>query len=325
MKSISSAIALLVAPALLLPTAATAQTLETWDQALLGPEITAKIKGNGETRIQVKTPVAVQGIDISGQGEILIEGESITLGAGCDGGFNSLIVHSGEVTINSNLISTQNKRIALGKGAQSLTLNGDIETGDQTTQIGNLGNGVLTINGNRSGGNSLYIRDGTVVVNGILSGRGGGNTVVRDNGVLVSSRDKGPTFQPGSFGLVLLDTGVFRLAAANQIASFVNFAGGKLEMNGFSNDTPVIGNVRVTGNSVIDFSNAEGESLAIADVSGNTEWKPEATLQIVGFSQGDSLRFGNNGTSLTKEQLAMIKFDGKPAQIDADGYVTPTP
>jgi hypothetical protein len=313
---------------LLLSSLAPSQTVETWDQGLFGPETTAKIiNAKGQKRIEVKSPVTVQGIEVNGLGEIALDGKPITLGAGCNGTFNSILVNSGDVTIHNKLINTQNKRITLGEKAQSLTLKGDIDTGGQTTQIGNLGTGVLTIYGDRTGGNSLYIRDGKVNAFGILSsrGEGKGNTVVRENGVLISSRQNGPTIESGSFGLVLLETGVFRLAAPNQIASFLNFAGGRLEMGGFTNDKPLVGNVRVTADSVIDFSNPAAESLAIADVSGNTEWKAGATLNIVGFSQGDTLRFGENGGALTKDQLSAIKFDGKPAKIDADGYLTPAP
>jgi len=76
---------------------------------------------------------------------------------------------------------------------------------------------------------------------------------------------------------------------------------------------------------VIDFSNPAAESLAIADVSKNTNWKPGAILQIVGFATGDSLRFGKDAQALTEAQLAAIRFDGKPAKIDAQGYLTPSP
>lgn len=288
----------------------------------------ARINANGEMRIQVKSPVIVQGVEINGKGEITLEGESITL-VGNKEAFNSILVNSGDVTIKNTLINTQNKRITLNENGRSLTLNGNIETGDQTTQIGNQGDGVLTLNGDRSGGNMLIIRDGKVIVTGILSNTGGGGTQVRDNGVVVSSREQGPTIQQGSYGLALLETGVFRLAADNQIAGYVNFAGGKLDLAGFSNSKPdskpLVASISVTANSVIDFSNPKPESLAIADVSEKTNWKDGATLQIVGFSQGDSLRFGDNGNALTKAQLDAIKFDGKPAQIDSDGYVTPSP
>lgn len=262
---------------------------------------------------------------MNGLGGVELSGESITLGAGWDGGLNSILVNGGEVTINNSLINTQNKRITLGEKAKSLTLNGNIETGNQTTQIGNLGTGTLTLNGDRSGGNALLIRDGTVTANGILSNTGGGVTQVLDKGVLVSSRKQGPSIQAGSFGLALRENGVFRLAAPNQIASFINFAGGKLDLAGFSNGKPVIGNISVTANSVIDFSNPKGESLAIADVSKNTNWKAGAILQIVGFAKGDSFRFGENASGLTETQLAAINFDGKPAKIDAQGYLTPSP
>jgi len=185
---------------------------------------------------------------MNGQGGVELIGESITLGAGWEGGLNSILVNGGEVTINNSLINTQNKRITLNQGGKSLTLNGNIETGNQTMQVGNLGDGILTLNGDRSGGNALIIRDGPVTANGILSNTGGGVTQVLDKGVLISSRKNGPSIQPGSHGLALREKGLFRLGAANQIASFVNFAGGKLEMNGFSNDTPVIGNAALSAN-----------------------------------------------------------------------------
>jgi hypothetical protein len=297
---------------------------ENWSDGTPNVELFAVIDATKSTDIQVKSPTVVQGIEISGDGGVKLDGQAITLGSGFKDTFDSITVKSGDVVINNNLINTDNKRIKLGQNGNSLTLNGDIETGDQTTQIGNLGKGELSFNGNRLGGNSLIIRDGTVTARGILSNTGGGNTQVRNNGLLISCREDGPSIQPGSFGLVLFETGVFRLGTANQIASFVNFAGGKLDMGGYSNDQPVIGNIRVSQDSVIDFSNAKGESLAIADVSGNTEWQAGAKLKIMGFSDGDTLRFGENGTALSKEQLAAIEFDGKAAQIDSDGFVSPS-
>jgi hypothetical protein len=37
----------------------------------------------------------------------------------------------------------------------------------------------------------------------------------------------------------------------------------------------------------------------------------------------DKLRFGSDANGLSAAQLSQISFDGQPAQIDADGYVTP--
>jgi hypothetical protein len=296
-----------------------------WNNGLPGPDKMAKIPAKNGTQIQVKSPATVQAIEFNGQGRVELSGESITLGNGGGGSMNSILVAGGEVTINNALINTQNKRITLDEKAQSLTLKGNIETGGQPMLIGNLGQGALSIYGDRSGGNALIIRDGTVTAFGILSNTGGGVTQVIEKGVLVSSRKQGPTIQQGSSGLALREKGVFRLGAPNQIASFLNFAGGKLEMGGFSNDKPVIGNAALNANSVIDFSNPAAESLTIADVSKNTNWKAGATLQIVGFTQGDSLRFGESANGLTQAQLAAIKFDGKPAKIDTNGYVTPSP
>lgn len=333
----SNAIASLLISSLILPATAQAQTLwkgesggewsvaDNWDSGVPGPDKMARITTKQSTQIEVKSPAVVQGIEVNGKSEMVLDGESITLGNGCGGTFNSILVNGGDVIINNKLINTQNKRITLNQTGHSLTLNGNIETGNQTTQIGNLGDGVLTLNGDRSGGNSLVIRDGIVVANGILSNTGGGGTQVMEGGVLIAARKVGLSIQAGSFGLAIREKGIFRLGAANQIGSFLNFAGGKLDMGGFSNEMPVIGNAAVSANSVIDFSHAEAESLAIADVSKNTNWKPGATLQIVGFSRGDSLRFGDNAQGLTEAQLAAIKFDDKPAQIDKDGYVTPKP
>lgn len=298
---------------------------DNWDRGLPGPENLARINSKQGIRIQVKNPVVVQSIEINSKAEILIDGESITIGVGKNENFNSILVNSGDVTINNKLINSQNKRIALNEEGNSLTLNGNIETGDNTTQIGNLGQGTLTLNGDRSGGNMLIIRDGTVITTGILSNQGGGGTQILDKGVLVSKRGNGPSIELGSFGLELKQTGIFRLAAPNQIAGHLLFSGGKLEMGGFSNNEPTVGNATLLADSVIDFSNAAAESLTFANVSQNPNWKPGATLQIVGFTKGDELRFGENASGLTEEQLAAIKFDGKPAQIDGDGHVTPAP
>ncbi len=322
---------------MLLPVLAQAQTLwigpsggewtaaENWNAGLPGPDKTARIIAKEATQIQIQSLATVQGIEISDEGGVKLHGESITLGTGCEGTFNSILVNGGDVTIHNKLINTENKRITLGDKAKSLTLHGKIETGNQTTQIGNLGQGQLALHGDRSGGNALIIRDGPVAATGILSNTGGGVTQVMENGVLISSRLAGPSIQSGSFGLALKEKGVFRLAAANQIASFVNFAGGKLEMNGFSNDTPGVGNAALNADSVIDFSNPEAESLSFADVSKSTNWTAGATLRIIGFTKGDSLRFGENAKGLTAAQLAAIQFDGKPAKVDADGYVAPAP
>ncbi len=296
-----------------------------WGKGLPGPERLANIIANKDTQIQLKSPAVAQGIEKNGEGVVELGGESITLGAGIDDTLDTILVNSGDLAINNKIINTQNKRLTLNKNGKSLTLNGSIETGSATTQIGNLGKGVLTINGDRSGGNALVIRDGTVIATGILSPTRGGVTQVLDNGILVSSRKQGPSVQAGSSGLALITKGVFQLAAANQISSFLNFAGGKLDMGGFSNDNPVVAKITLNADSVIDFSNPKSETLAVADVSKNTDWKAGATLKIVGFTQGDSLRFGKNAKGLNEAQLGAIKFDGKSATINADGYVIPLP
>jgi hypothetical protein len=322
---------------LLLPGFAAAQTLWTgpndgkwsdtdnWEQGL--PDLTkgANISPSEPLQIQVGSPAQVQGIQKGGVADLVLSGSAITLGSGYDGTFNSVLVNGGNLTINNNLVSTQNKRITLNEGGKSLTLNGDLETSDQTTQIGNLGTGTLAFNGNRSGGNSLVISEGEVVARGILSNRGGGNTQVRKGAVVVSSRDDGPTIESGSKGLVLTPEGVFRFAAPDQIAGFLNLSGGTLDLAGFSNDEVLIANLTLTDDSVIDFSNSANEALVVGDLSENTNWKQGATLRIVGFSAGDSLQFGDSAEALTKDQLAAIKFDGKAAQIDSEGNVTPVP
>lgn len=145
MKLKSNAIASLLASSLILPVATQAQTLwtgpsgsewtaaENWDSGLPGPDKMARITAKEATQIQVKSPAVVQGIEINGKGELTLDGESITLGNGCDGTFNSILVNGGDVIINNKLINTQNKRITLNQTGKSLTLNGNIETGNQTT------------------------------------------------------------------------------------------------------------------------------------------------------------------------------------------------
>ena len=306
---------------------------ENWNKGLPGVDKVAKITAQEKTQIQIKSPVLVQGIEINGRGGVELNGESITMGAGWDGGQNTILVNEGAVTINNalkvidgkSLINAQNKRIKLGHKAESLTLKGNIGTDNQTIEIINSGSGLLALHGDRSGGNALVILGGMVTADGILSGTGGGVTKVLEKGVLCSSRKQGPSIQSGSHGLALMKNGTFRLAAPNQIASYVNFAGGKLELAGFANNSPAVGNATLTANSVIDFSNAGAESLAFADLSKNTNWKTGATLQVIGFTEGDTLRFGENAKGLTEAQLAAIQFDGKPARIDAEGYVTPAP
>ena len=297
--------------------------IENWTQGIPGKSKSAEIAATHEIRVRVRNQASVQGIRKSGVGTAFITGETINLGDGFNGSFESILVISGNLTIDNDLVNTSNKRITLGENGTSLTLNGNLDTGGQTTQVGNLGSGKLTLYGNRSGTNALYIRDGEVVTHGILSNTNGGNTQVLENGVVVSSRTDGPSIEPGSAGLDLLKTGTFRFSEPNQINGFVKFSGGTLDLGGFSNSKYIIGNITLSEDSVIDFSNVKPEYLFIADVSKNTNWTKGAKLRIIGFSKGDKLRFGINSKALSADQLSAINFDGLPAQINDQGYVTP--
>ncbi len=298
-------------------------TAKNWSQGLPGISKSVDIVAPQEIRIRVNSQVSVQGIRKKGPATATLTGNTITIGNGYNGSFNSIFVESGDFTIDNDLVNTSNKRITLGENANSLTLNGNLDTGGQTTQIGNLGRGKITLNGNRSGANALYIRDGEVVARGILSNTNGGNTQVLENGIIISASADGPSIEPGSMGLILLDTGTYRFAEPNQINGFVQFSGGTLDLAGFSNTKYMIGNVTVTQDSVLNFSNVKPESLFIADVSKNTTWTKGAKLSIMGFTKGDKLRFGNNAKALNDAQLRAINFDGAPARIDGEGYVTP--
>jgi hypothetical protein len=294
-----------------------------WSAGAPGPDNSVIFSEMGMSTIEIREPGTVQGILKGGLGTVTLSGAPLTLGDGYNKSFNSILVNAGSMEIQNDLVNSANKRITLHAAGEALTLTGNLDTGGQTTQIGNLGSGRLTFAGDRSGGNSLLIVDGEVRVTGVLSNNGGGNTQALNKGTIVSARDAGPTIERGSRGLALRPEGTFRFAADNQIAGYTNLNGGTLDLNGFTNAGLTIGNLSLTADSTIDFSDPAAETLAIGDVSRNSEWKAGAKLQILGFSDGDSLRFGDHAEALTATQLGAIQFDGKPAQIDRQGFVTP--
>ena len=305
-------------------------TSGNWSSGLPSLSLSATIGLNSSPTITVSTAGEVQGIQKGGTGSLTITGSSLTLGGGHIGTFNSILVNTGSLTINSALINTQNKRITLNTTGTALTLNGNLDTGGVTTQIGNLNTGgTLTFNGNRSGGNSLILRDGLINTTGILANLGGGNARLISSGTVVSSRTGGPAIEGGSAGLVLESSGTFKLGANNQIAGLLDLSGGTLDLDTFSNSaTSGMAIQRLEMNvasavSTLKFDSVVGSSLSFAEVAST--WATNASLVVTGFGAGDSLRFGTNASSLTLAQLNQITINGVSAQIDQSGFVTPIP
>ena len=304
-------------------------TSGNWSTGLPDINTSAVLSLNSSPTISVNTASSVQGLQKDGSGNLTINGSDLTLGGGYLGSFNAILVNTGSVTVNANLVNTQNRRITLNSNGTSLTLNGTLNTSGVTTQIGNLGLGTLTFAGNRTGGNSLYLRDGTITTTGILANVGGGNARVLLNGTVVSSRSGGPAIEGGSAGLVLESTGTFRLGANNQIRGLLDLSGGTLDLGAFSNSTTsgvAIQKLEMnlaSAVSTINFSSVVGSSLSFDSVSST--WATNASLVVTGFGAGDSLRFGTNASSLTLAQLNQITINGVSAQIDQSGFVTPIP
>jgi hypothetical protein len=299
-------------------------TSGNWDNNVPTLTTGANFSNNSALTVNVSSASDVQGIQKGGTGSLLIQGSDLTLGNGYTDSFNSILVNAADVTIDNNLINTQNKRITLNSTGNSLTLNGNINTGGVTTQIGNLGSGTLTFNGDRTGGNTLILREGVINTTGILSNSGGGSTTVQSSGTVISANTSAPAIQSGSLGLVLSSTGTFRFGADNQIGGFLNLNGGTLDLDSFSNGSLTIGNMQLNATSTIDFSDLANSSIVFADLSA-TSWNAGASLNIVGFGAGDSLRFGTDASGLTPTQLSQLFVNGNGATIDSSGFVTAIP
>ena len=122
-------------------------------------------------------------------------------------------------------------------------------------------------------------------------------------------------------GLTQIDLGTLRLAAGERIADGSNLRlnGGTFDSGGF-NET--LGTLDADAASILDFGSGTS-ALAFADSDAQT-WA--GSLIVINWTAGlDTFRVGLDGTGFDT-QLALIQFadyGNVPAQIDADGFITP--
>ena len=115
-------------------------------------------------------------------------------------------------------------------------------------------------------------------------------------------------------GSTTINAGTLAFGADNVLDgdNDIVLAGGGLDMGAFDG---VLGTLTVTGNSTLTLGSG---TLRFADSDALT-WTGH--LSLVGTLEATTLRFGNSGNALSPSQLQQISFDGKPVDIDVNGYL----
>ena len=123
-------------------------------------------------------------------------------------------------------------------------------------------------------------------------------------------------------GLTQIDAGSIRLGASERLfnSGALRLNGGTLDTGGFSE---TLGTLDMDNSSIIDFG-AGSSALAFSDSDAQV-WAG-LILGIVNWTPGDdTFRVGLDGVGFDT-QLALIRFvdfGNAPAQIDANGFITP--
>jgi hypothetical protein len=128
-------------------------------------------------------------------------------------------------------------------------------------------------------------------------------------------------------GTTIVNSGVLRLAAANQIndASRLQLNAGTFSTGATTGFSETLGPLQLTANSTIALGS--GAHNLTFSASNSESWTAGATLTITGWNGTCDGRIyvGTNNTGLTATQLAQITFSGFPAgaYIAADGEILP--
>ena len=244
------------------------------------------------------------------------EPEALSLGLG-------LVVKAVDLEIKADLqvannIAEAELAIELRVEGAKLTISGAV-TADTTTGLRAVG------------------QEDIILVTGIISGESkvastGGGTVRLEEQIITKGQfstwggltqlacASGPVF-PGPVGSVHIISGTLQLDADDQIDQVLVLSNGMFDLNGRSNRSSA--RLDMLGDATIQYDTGTAEELAFA-ASQDLRWEPGKKIAIAGFQAGeDKLRFGSDANGLSAAQLSQISFDGQPAQIDADGYVTP--
>ena len=178
-----------------------------------------------------------------------------------------------------------------------------------------LGNATLTVGDTASTIFSGSIRD-------IANAGASGTTSIRGKVTKVGEGTLTVTGVNTYSGLTQIDSGSIRLGGSERLSDLSNLRlnGGTFDSVGF-NET--LGTLDVDASSAIDFGS--GNSALVFSDSDSQTWDG-LILNIVNWTPGnDTFRVGADGSGFGA-QLAHIQFadfGNAPAQIDANGFITP--
>lgn len=229
--------------------------------------------------------------------------------------FDSLnLTGTGTAILNSSSNrQTFSQDLLVSVGAPTQTWDGG-SAGIVASSIDLGAGGTLTLTG--SGTTSTTRNE----LRGSVQGSGNAGIVKSGEGSLYIA----PTAFLDYAGSTQINSGTLILGASNLLPDDSNLilGGGTLDIAGFDEKT---GKLSLAGNSTINFGISNTANL-VFDASQMENWGA-FTLTILNFTPGqDTLRFGTSSDALTIAQLANIRFDGiTPAQIDANGFLSPVP
>lgn len=145
------------------------------------------------------------------------------------------------------------------------------------------------------------------------------------NGNASNMVEFGSTITPTHTGGTTLNNMSASLVTNNALASsgiLVLTNGASLDLNGHNNAR--VGALKLGGTRVLnmDFSDAANEAVVFGS-SAAVAWDGAAVLNLIGFSGGDTLRFGTDAGGLTAQQLSQFRINGSPATfaLDSNGYL----
>lgn len=266
--------------------------------------------------IQLWSKTGPSAFTIDGAGRILTvdrnEGNSLA-GVFAQGDVTHTI-NSDIVISNSNANPTAYTRIA-SDAPSTLIINGSF-TAETKTEISSTGITELT---------------GNIINNSELAfSQEDGNTTISGNGIASGT------------GLLTFNSGVINLNRTSALSgSGISLVASTVNFNA-SNAIPPILKLTVSGNSTLNFNDAEqafgplhlaitGKTLTLS-LNGSSrltftdsktqKWEGSLDITLAGAS---SIQFGTNASSLTAAQLEKITINGARASLDSAGYLVARP
>ncbi len=285
--------------------------------------------GNGVGTLTLDGP-------IGGAGDIKILSASNTVGDAPLVILGAASNFTGNVTIDSNPLSTLNSmtvRLGVANALPTntvVTLDGQNSSGVHFCDLDLNGNdqtlaGLTTITRNGRLQRVYSASTATLTVNNSADYTFGGNlgkTGGDEFGLTKSGKGKFTLSGVNTYtGATIVSDGMLAMGANNIMSSTaVSIGNATLDAATFAN---TVGTLGVTSTAKINLGT--GAALAFADSSGEV-WTG-GTLDLTGtFVSGASLRFGDgSGTGLTSTQLALITANGFSSfAVDASGFLTAT-